>query len=124
MTPVLLDTCIVIDYLRQKDGAIVYVHSLKSTPRLSSMTIMELYAGIKGNKEKRMIESIAAHSIVLDVTHPIAVQSGEYLKQYRPSHGIGAVDSVIAATAQFHEIALATLNVKHFPMFKNLQKPY
>ena len=64
------------------------------------------------------------HSLVLDVTHEIGVKSGEYLKKYRPSHGVGAIDALIAATAEIHGLELATLNLKHFPMFKNLEGPY
>ena len=64
------------------------------------------------------------HSLVLDVTHEIGVRSGLFLKQYRASHNIGAIDALIAATAEIHHLQLATRNLKHFPMFKNLERPY
>lgn len=124
MNSTLLDTCIVIDYLRQHPGAVSYIHSLQAIPQLSSLTVMELYAGIKDRRERRAIESLINHSLVLDVTHEIGVKSGNYLNQYRASHGIGAIDALIAATAELHQLELATLNLKHFPMFKNLKKPY
>lgn len=124
MNHTLLDTCIVIDYLRQKQEAIDYIHALPATPQLSSITIMELYAGIRGREERHRIETMINHSLVLDVTHEIGVESGEYLKKYRASHGVGAIDALIAATAETHSLELATLNLKHFPMFKNLERPY
>lgn len=124
MNHTLLDTCVVIDYLRQEDSAVSYIHQLPAIPQLSSITIMELYAGIKGRREQRRIETMINHSLVLDITHEIGVKSGEYLKKYRPSHGVGAIDALIAATAEIHGLELATLNLKHFPMFKNLERPY
>ena len=33
-------------------------------------------------------------------------------------------DAVIAATAMHHGLELVTLNLKHFPMFPDLQRPY
>ena len=85
---------------------------------------MELYAGIRGRQERYRIETMINNSLVLDVTHEIGVESGEYLKTYRASHGIGAIDALIAATAEIHDLELATLNLKHFPMFKDLERPY
>ncbi len=64
------------------------------------------------------------HALVLDITHDIGVKAGEYLKKYRASHGVGAIDALIAATAESHSLNLATLNLKHFPMFKDLERPY
>ena len=124
MKHTLFDTCIVIDYLRQNDEAVSYIHSLQTIPRLSSLTVMELYAGIKGKRERHAIEALINHSLVLDVTHEIGVRSGLFLKQYRASHRIGAIDALIAATAEVYHLQLATLNLKHFPMFKNLERPY
>ena len=37
--------------------------------------------------------------------------------------GIGPVDYLVAATAEIADCELATLNVKHFPMFADLTAP-
>jgi predicted nucleic acid-binding protein len=59
------------------------------------------------------------------VSDPIAARAGEHLRRYRRSHqGIDLVDYVIAATAELHEATLATLNVRHFPMFEGLGSPW
>ena len=34
------------------------------------------------------------------------------------------MDAIIAATAEHHGLRLATLNVKHFPMFPKLKRAY
>jgi predicted nucleic acid-binding protein len=54
---------------------------------------------------------------LLPVTEDIARRAGEWLKHYRASHGIDDFDALIAATAEQHGLPLATLNLKHFPMF-------
>jgi hypothetical protein len=47
------------------------------------------------------------------------------MRTYRRSHqGIGLGDYLIAATVEVEGLELATLNVKHFPMFPDLQKPF
>ena len=124
MNHTLLDTCIIIDYLRQNHQAVSYIHDLSAAPELSSITVMELYAGIRGQREQRRIEAMINQTLVLDITHDIGVKAGDYLKQYRASHGIGAIDALIAATAESHGLNLVTLNLKHFPMFKDLERPY
>ena len=46
------------------------------------------------------------------------------MRRYRLSHtGIGLGDYLIAATADVRGLQLATLNIRHFPMFKNLRPP-
>lgn len=61
----------------------------------------------------------------LPVTDAVARRAGEHLRRFRRSHGsIDLVDYVIAATAQLNGADLKTLNVKHFPMFKGLRRPW
>jgi predicted nucleic acid-binding protein len=38
--------------------------------------------------------------------------------------GIGLGDCLVAATAEQLGLELATLNVRHFPMFEDLQPPF
>ncbi len=124
MNPRLLDSCIVIDFLRRRRDAADYINRLPTTPRLSSVTVMELYAGIRGQRERTLVEAVVTESIVVDVNREIGAQAGEYLRQYRASHGIGAADAMIAATAAVQDLELATINLKHFPMFSDLKRPY
>ena len=47
------------------------------------------------------------------------------MRTHERSHqGIGLGDYLIAATAQLEGLELATLNVRHFPMFKGLTPPF
>lgn len=85
---------------------------------------MELYAGVKGTREGRQLDLMIAHAKVQDVTGEIGVLAGKYLNQYRPSNGLDVIDALIAATSKINGIQLATLNIKHFPMFEELKRPY
>lgn len=52
-------------------------------------------------------------------------QAAEFARRYRRSHSdIGLGDYLIAATASVDSLELATLNVKHFPMFDGLEPPF
>ena len=44
------------------------------------------------------------------------------MKHYAPSHGLDAIDALVAATAKHHGRPLATLDVEHFPMRAGLQR--
>jgi hypothetical protein len=47
------------------------------------------------------------------------------MREYRRSHsGIGLGDYLIAATALTEGLELATLNVRHYPMFTALKRPF
>ncbi|MSO79402.1 MAG: type II toxin-antitoxin system VapC family toxin [Acidimicrobiia bacterium] len=59
------------------------------------------------------------------VTDAIAASAGALLREFRRSHsGIDVVDYVVAATALEVGAQLLTLNVRHFPMFDNLEAAF
>jgi predicted nucleic acid-binding protein len=61
----------------------------------------------------------------IPVSDAIADLAADYTWLYRRSHsGIDLTDYVIAATAAVTGTELWTLNVKHFPMFPDLEPPY
>lgn len=122
--PTLLDTCIIIDFIRAKEEATAYIQSLKGSPHISVVTVTELLTGVRNKKEQAQIQIIIDTSIVLDVTEEIATLAGHWLNQYFKSHGVGLGDGLIAATAEVHGLQVATLNLKHFPMFPELKRPY
>jgi predicted nucleic acid-binding protein len=121
---VLLDTNILVDYTRRVPIAIAWLKSLSEPPRMSAISLLELHAGIRSQREERDIEAICAPLRSLPVTEVIARQAGNYLRNFALSHGIDIPDALIAATAEHHGLRLATLNVRHFPMFPRLKRPY
>lgn len=120
----LLDTCIVIDYLRQKPGAITYLEDMNTVPGITTATVAELYAGVRGDKERELIGALVSSFEVYTLDAGIAREAGVILQKYKPAHGLDLIDAMIAATALTHSLGLATQNLKHFPMFPALKKPY
>ena len=118
---VLVDTNIIVDFLRQRASAANFVAALEDRPSVSVVTVSELYAGARTRREEAQIEGLLTGSNVLPVTLDIARTAGQYIKHYGASHGLDDFDALIAATAEHHGLALATLNVKHFPMLKGLK---
>ena len=121
---ILLDTNVLIDYSRNNPVAVSFVESLPRQPEISVVTLAELLAGAKNRKEETQIGSLGRWLKLRDVNAEIAMRAGEFLKHFRNSHGTDDFDALIAATAENHGLKLATLNIKHFPMFPKLKPPY
>jgi len=120
----LLDTCVIIDLLRGKTAALDFVEALAGTPALSAVTVTELVAGCRNAKERRAIDALLSHYIIHDIGLEIAALAGDYIRRYGPSHDMDPIDGLIAATAAVLGLPLATLNLRHFPMFAGLTRPY
>jgi predicted nucleic acid-binding protein len=120
----LLDTNILIDFLRRHAHAIAFVDSLAARPALSVITVSEPFAGVREGRERSEMERFFARSILLDVDQQIAARAGLLLRTYRKSHGVGLADALIAAMAEADGARLATLNIKHFPMLPDVLVPH
>jgi len=121
---VLVDTNIFVDYSRQRSSAIEYLGRIDGVPSTSIVCVAELIAGAASQREERRIQAFLSTVRVLAASYEIALRAGAFVRHYRASHGVGLGDALIAATAEHHGLELATLNVKHFPMFPRLKPPY
>jgi predicted nucleic acid-binding protein len=120
----LLDSCIVIDYLREHPPAVRYIRTLATEPLLSAVTIAEVYVGVRNRAEASRVEMFVDLFVVLAVDAEIARRGGELRRRFARSHGTGLLDALIAATAQVHGARLVTRNARHFPMLEDLLVPY
>jgi predicted nucleic acid-binding protein len=121
---VLLDSDVIIDYLRGLPAAGDYVNGLAVTPTCSEVTRVEVLRGVRTH-ERRVPERFLATIRWAVVDEDISRLAGELGRRFRQSHGaIGTADLVVAATAKQLEIPLGTLNVRHFPMFEGLEPAY
>jgi predicted nucleic acid-binding protein len=120
----LLDTTVLVDYLRGNEQARHLLEGMGDRPHGSVVSVLELFAGVRNRREERRTEQLLSKMTLLPVTVDIAKRAGVFVRLYDASHGIGAVDAIIAATAEHHGLRLATLNVKHFPMFPKLKHAY
>jgi predicted nucleic acid-binding protein len=124
MKPILPDTDVLVDFLRGQKEAVAFVKTHSDQIILSVIVIAELYAGIKGETEKAVLEKLVSLFRVVPVTSALAKAGGLYKRDYGKSHRVALADALLAATAQAENAELKTLNVKHFPMLKGLAPPY
>lgn len=114
---VLVDTDILIDYMRGYPEAVAFLDALGSRAAISVLSAAELYVGVREAelRQLRKLFNTLGHYIV---SRAIAIRGGLLRRQYLKSHGLELVDTLIAATAQEHRVQMATLNAKHFPMLE------
>ena len=124
MSDRLLDTCVVIDFLRGDSDAREFVQSLDARPYISAVTLTEIFAGLRSQKEERIARDFFAECKVLPLDAATSERAGVLLRHYGASHNIDVPDALIAATVEQHGLSLATLNLKHFPMIAKLKRPY
>ena len=120
----LLDTCVVIDHLRGRVEASDFISRLETRPTVSTVTIAEVFAGLRSQGAEQVARSFFVSCEVLPVDLFVAEAGGNLKRHYQASHGMDLGDALIAATAEHHGLSLATLNVRHFPMFKGLKAAY
>jgi predicted nucleic acid-binding protein len=123
-TPVLVDTDVMVDFLRGHPEATALIQAQSVRIILSSIVAAELYAGVRNDDELATLDSLVSLFRVVPVSPEIARTAGLYKKTYAKSHGVGLADAIIAATAESENAVLETLNIKHYPMIKGLKPAY
>src|SRR6266568_1786876 len=118
----LLDTSVIIDFLRRKDkeNSLHYRWS-KEIYSISIVTHTELYAGKsiwENNENKQALEDVLDGIVVLALDAKISQAAGK-IKAYH--HSSSLVDAIIAATAIVHNLELVTLNVKDFERIEGVK---
>ena len=121
---ILLDTDVLVDFLRGHSKALAFVNAQSDRIILSSIVVAELYAGVKGDAEQVALEDFISLFRVIPVDAKIAKTGGLYKRDYAKSRGVGLADAILAATAEAENAELKTLNTKHYPMFKGLRPAY
>ncbi|MBI2882707.1 MAG: type II toxin-antitoxin system VapC family toxin [Candidatus Methylomirabilis oxyfera] len=122
--PVLVDTDVMVDFLRGNPKAVALVQTHSAWLILSSIVAAELYAGVRGDEEMSKLDSLISLFRVVPVSIELARAGGLHRKHYSKSHGVGLADAIIAATAEAENADLKTLNTKHYPMIKGLKPAY
>ena len=123
---ILVDTSVIIDYLRGHQGAERVLEEARTNGPLhaSEITRIEVLAGMRRSEERGTRALLSVFE-----WHPvdtlIAERAGDLGRSWLSSHyTIDSADLAIAATVAVIGCELLTCNVKHFPMFKDLTKPY
>lgn len=120
----LLDTDVLIDYLRGVTEAVEYLEERTEALLLSAITVAELYVGVREGRERTALSTLVSAFDIVPITREIAERGGLLRRDYGRSHNTGLTDALIAATAELASAQLVTLNRKHFPMFASVVVPY
>jgi predicted nucleic acid-binding protein len=117
----LIDTDIVIDYLKRIRPACALLDSTQFELYYSSWTRKELLAkpGLR-ESERQEIEVLLARFRMISVDDAIAEKYWELLKKYE-SQGLRQADAIVAATAWQKNFPLLTRNQKHFRFIREIE---
>ncbi len=119
-----VDTDVLIDYLRDQADAVLFLESCVQPLALSVVSVAELYVGVREGEERQRLDAFVAAFDSLPLEREVAVQAGLWCRQYGPIYGTGLADALIAATVAAIGATLATLNRRHFPMLADVLVPY
>lgn len=122
--PLIVDTDVLVDFLRGNPRAVTFVETHASRIVLSAIVVSELYAGVKGEAEQAALDDFVSLFRVVPVDSQIAKAAGLCRRDYGQSHGVGLADAILVGTAEAEHAELKTLNTKHYPMLGQLRPAY
>jgi len=120
----LVDTDVLVDYLRGLPKAASYLEGLSAPPSISVISVAELYAGVRRGSEQRKLDAFVGAMQVVALDADCSSLGGLFRRDYGPSHGVTLTDALIAASASINKLDLVTLNKKHYPMLQKVLVPY
>lgn len=121
---VIIDTTVLIDVSKGTPKAAAFFERHAGELLASEISRVEVLQGARAH-ELALIEELFEVIEWIPVFEEIARRAGTLGQVWLRSHsGIDTPDLIIAASAQLADARLATLNVKHFPMFPGLQPAY
>lgn len=127
MKTYLIDTSVIINYLRDKESAVETINNLEGELASSYICLAELYEGIsrvreKDKAEKDVLNFFAGLSQVYGVDNDTAKHFGQ-IRAHLKAKGevIEDLDILLAATCVANSLTLITANPKHFSRVPNLE---
>lgn len=123
MKKILLDTSVLIDFLRRKDrekSLLVEIARLGYSPAISLTTHTELFSGKsvwQKKRAKKELEVLLSGLEIILVNEQVSLMAGKLRARYQ----IGLIDAIIAACAIEQKLPLLTLNVKDFKKIKGIK---
>src|SRR5215211_5877041 len=101
MSDPIVDSAVLIDYLRGHAAAVAYLSTLRAAARPVTHVVVlaELVEGARDLKEQTALRAFLSGFDVVAPTEADALLSIDLLAGFRLSHGVGWPDCLIAATA-------------------------
>lgn len=124
---ILVASDVLIEHLRGREPArdwLVQARQSTGPLAISVVSLTEVAGGMR-TPGRREVMRLLGSMQRFEVTEQVAWRAATLMQEYRRSHsGIGLGDYLIAATALTEGLELATLNIRHYPMFSDLARPY
>ena len=118
---ILCDTNILIHFFNGTEQTVQSLHKIGlEDVVLSSITIMELYRGMKNKTELAQIKKKIKYYDSFQINDVVSILAVELVEKYHLSHGLAIPDALIAATAVTYNIPLFTYNVRDFDFVPNI----
>ena len=118
----MLDTNIVIEYLRQNSNTIVFIEKYgKSNLALSPIVSMEIYQGVLNKQDLDRTRKKLNGFATLPLDQEIVQLALQLQQRYILSHKMGISDTLIAATALVFGLEIKTYNLKDFQFIPTLE---
>lgn len=125
MTRYVLDSTVLIDVSRGHPGATRFLDDAVDRGEIWSVTPVrtEVRWAMRPS-ETATIERLFASIYWLEVSTDVADRAGDFGRRFGPSHGLSVIDAIVAAAAEFLSADVVTHNLRDFPMFPGLTRPY
>src|SRR5258708_7844104 len=100
MTEPVIDTSILIDYMRGRTQAITWLDATRTSVGLFTHTVVagELLIGARDRRDQQQIDQLLSLFTVLPANETDSLVAVDYVRRFRLSHGVGFLDCQIAAT--------------------------
>jgi predicted nucleic acid-binding protein len=121
----ILDADVLIDLLRLRPNAMLWLRSLADPPAASGIAALEVLYGAQNIAEQRAVDTWLRQFEILWPSEADS-QAARTLAPYRLSDGIEMTDCITAAVALRHNLTVVTFNVKHYRAIPGLStvQPY
>lgn len=122
MEKILIDTDIIIDFLRGYDlrtkSFFLKFKNLEIKGYISLISIIELYSGIEkeNNRQEISLKQLLSLLEILPIDFNLSKSAGFLRRKYN----LSITDAIIAASSTYHKINLFTFNTKHYQKVPNL----
>ena len=118
----LLDTCLLIDYLRGESSVYnLLVNNAEIKLSMSTVTMMELTIGAFNQREVNYIQKAFKEIDVIYIDKDISKTAEDLIIKYSKSHNLQINDALIAATSMKMNVELITYNVSDFKFIPDLK---
>jgi len=118
----LLDTCILIDYLRGEQSVYdLLVNNSNINLSMSIVTMMELVIGALNKREVYYIQKAFQKIDKIYIDNNISKTAEGLIVNYSKSHNLQINDALIAATSLILNVELITYNVSDFKFIPDIK---